>query len=75
MTNETSTRAQHVFVVRLWSEATGPAPAQWRGSVEHIPSGQHLYFAALDDLIDFIVFQTEWYGTLSSRYYREEKTK
>jgi hypothetical protein len=65
MTNETSTRPQHIFVVRLWNEATGSVTAQWRGSVEHVPSGQRLYFAALDDLIDFIVFQTKWKRVLS----------
>jgi hypothetical protein len=67
--NETARRPQHTFIVRLWAEsATGtavPAPAvaaaaRWRGSVEQVPSAQRLYFTSLDDLIDFLIFQSGW---------------
>lgn len=45
---------RHLFIVRLWSEPHQPTPQAWRGSVEHIPSGQRLYFSSLIDLADFI---------------------
>lgn len=41
---------QHLFIVRIWFERADT----WRGQVEHIPSGQKLYFTSLDDLNDFI---------------------
>jgi len=44
-----------LFVVRFWAEAA-PQP-QWRGSVEHIPTGQKLYFVSMRDLTDFIALQ------------------
>jgi hypothetical protein len=47
-------RVEHLFVVRVWLEP-GAAPGdEWRGSVEHIPSGSRRYFGALTDLQTFI---------------------
>ncbi len=54
--NNLSSRLQHVFVVRLWSEISDPNQAQWRGSVEHIPTGERMYFTSLVDMTDFIRF-------------------
>ncbi len=48
-------RDEHLFVVRVWREAGASGPGAWRGSVEHIDSGQRKYFADLDDLRAFIV--------------------
>jgi hypothetical protein len=47
-------RPEHLFVVRMWQESSRRAPDQWRGSVEHVPSGQRLYFVSLGDLNAFI---------------------
>jgi hypothetical protein len=58
--SEAPRRPQHVFIVRLWTEAAEPTTAQWRGSVEHVPSAQRLYFVSLGDLTDFIVLHTKW---------------
>jgi hypothetical protein len=41
---------RHVFVVRLWEEASADRPKQLRGSVEHVRSGRRMYFARLEDL-------------------------
>jgi hypothetical protein len=49
--------APHLFVVRIWYEPSRRAGKQWRGSVEHVPSGQRLYFASLGDLTDFITLR------------------
>jgi hypothetical protein len=48
---------QHLFIVRIWSESSHAAASQWRGSVEHVPSRQQLYFANLSDLNDFITLR------------------
>jgi hypothetical protein len=48
-------RPQHLFIVRLWSENKPPGP--WRGSVEHVPTGQKLYFTSLGDMNDFITLR------------------
>ncbi len=49
------TRVQHLFIVRIWHELDQEGQAtQWRGSIEHVPSGQRLYFTSLRDLCDFI---------------------
>lgn len=49
--------SQHLFVIRLWSETDQMPQAPLRGSVEHIPSGQKLYFTSLNDLSDFITLK------------------
>jgi len=54
MSNDAA-RPSHLFVVRLWLEpGRTPAESQWRGSVEHTPSGERRYFAALDELLCFV---------------------
>jgi hypothetical protein len=55
--SETPSRPQHLFVVRIWSEAANPTMAQWRGSVECISNGQKFYFTSLGDMKDFIALQ------------------
>ena len=52
--SEAEQHRQHLFIVRIWVEAGQSALSQWRGSVEHVPSGQRLYFVSLDDLNHFI---------------------
>ena len=51
--------SQHLFIVRIWFETgTEPDPI-WRGSVEHIPSGERQYFVQLSSLVEFIRFRLE----------------
>jgi hypothetical protein len=58
--SEQANRPQHLFVVRLWQEPSRAAPpGQWRGSVEHVPSGERIYFCALADLAGFIARQMD----------------
>jgi hypothetical protein len=49
----------HLFIVRVWREAAGTVTWPWRGSVEHVPSGQRLHFSALADLNDFIIWRLD----------------
>jgi hypothetical protein len=45
-----------VFIVRVWCErGSGDADVtEWRGSVEHIQSGQRAFFRNLDAVLDFV---------------------
>lgn len=58
-------RSEHLFVVRMWQEPASAemseAPANsaqdrsdWRGTVQHILSGERVYFVQLPDLNAFI---------------------
>jgi hypothetical protein len=51
--DEMTTHSQFLFIVRIWL-AEGGREGAWRGSVEHVPSGQKFYFTSLGDLNDFI---------------------
>ena len=51
--SDTSRRREHRFVVRLWFEGANER-GQWRGSVEHVDTGQRVYFASLSDMTEFI---------------------
>lgn len=50
----TAARPEHLFVVRMWQEPGASASALWRGSVQHVPSGERAYFMQLADLNEFI---------------------
>ena len=50
-------RAEHLFVVRMWREASSGETA-WRGSVEDVETHQRLSFTKLSDLVDFISLRT-----------------
>lgn len=47
-------RPEHLFIVRIWQEPEQTRAGEWRGSIEHVPSGQRMYFASFSDLTDFI---------------------
>ncbi|MBN2549325.1 MAG: hypothetical protein JXB15_09215 [Anaerolineales bacterium] len=55
MDEKTSPISSSLFIVRIWNPSS-QIPDAWRGSVEHVPSGQRLYFTTLADLNDFIAF-------------------
>jgi hypothetical protein len=45
-----------VFIVRIWCEQGEVASAapEWRGSVEHVDSGQRMFFRHLDRILEFM---------------------
>lgn len=45
-----------VFIVRVWCERgdDDAAVPEWRGSVEHIQSGQRAFFRNLDAVLEFV---------------------
>ena len=50
-----ATDDRHLFIVRVWREDSRVAPGgQWRGSVEHVPSGQRIHFVSLEALTEFV---------------------
>jgi hypothetical protein len=49
-------RPEHAFLVRTWRESgAAGARAEWRGSVEHLPTKQRRYFRDFADLCAFIL--------------------
>ena len=56
----------HLFIVRLRRESYGADAWPWRGSVEHVRSGQRLNFATLADLNDFIIWRLDKPASLTS---------
>lgn len=45
------------FVVRIWlepREVKGTSP-EWRGRVEHVQTGERVYFRGLDRMIEFMM--------------------
>ncbi|MCL4859455.1 MAG: hypothetical protein KJZ93_08610 [Caldilineaceae bacterium] len=55
-----SERPQHLFIVRTWREPSSVVSAgEWRGLVEHVPTGQRRYFSRLDELDRFILQQMD----------------
>jgi hypothetical protein len=44
------------FIVRIWRE-TGGNPStvnEWRGSIEHVPSGRRIFFRELGAIVTFM---------------------
>ena len=58
-----------VFIVRVWLETREikDAPVQWRGVVEHVPSGERHYFTDLNDIKAFVGSFLEDLGIDSGR--------
>lgn len=48
--------ATQIFIVRIWVEPREikGAPPEWRGTVEHVLTGQRRYVASLAELMAFI---------------------
>ena len=52
------------FIVRIWCESnqSGSACAEWRGSIEHVPSGQRGFFRDLGAIGRFMKPHLEQLG-------------
>ncbi len=44
-----------LFTVRLWEEVLGNQQNEWRGQVQHIPTGKTRYFRQWQTMIDFFL--------------------
>jgi hypothetical protein len=49
-----STQNTHLFMLRLWSEDLGGGQTDWRGSVQHVNSGELRYFRDWPTLQAFV---------------------
>ena len=49
-------RYVHTFIVKVWLERRELEGAQpeWRGRIDHVPSGRQVYFRDIADIIHFI---------------------
>ena len=45
----------HLFTIRLWLEDLGDGQVEWRGSVQHVISGELRYFRDWPALIEFLI--------------------
>lgn len=47
---------RHVFILRIWREPREikGAELEWRGVIEHVPTGERRYFNELNDVVDFL---------------------
>ena len=52
-------RVEHLFLIRVWREPTRLQASDWRGSAQHVTSGDTLYFSRLPDLDLFIAHRLE----------------
>ncbi|MCF7220880.1 hypothetical protein [Marilutibacter chinensis] len=52
------------FIVRVWSERSDreTVAAEWRGSVEHVQSGQRVFFRHLETVVEFMKPHLEGIG-------------
>lgn len=41
----------HLFMLRLWAETLGGGECEWRGRIQHIASGESVYFRDWPGLI------------------------
>ncbi len=50
-------RITHSFVLKVWLETRGRAaqPAQWRGYITHVPTGERRYVQELSDIVMAII--------------------
>jgi hypothetical protein len=71
--HEVIQRSEHLFVVRMWREQAAVGQGQWRGSVDHVTSGQKHYFSNTSDLIEFVTLRLEERHTPSGRSVRESR--
>jgi len=44
----------HLFTVRLWLEPLGNGQTEWRGKVQHVPSGEAQYVRDWPELQAFL---------------------
>ena len=49
-----STQNSHLFMLRLWPEDLGGGQTDWRGSIQHVNSGELRYFRDWPTLQAFV---------------------
>jgi hypothetical protein len=53
----------HLFTLRVWQEVTDPTETEWRGRLQHVPSGKVCYFrdwsVLVSDILSILSDDTE----------------
>ena len=62
----------HTFIVRIWREPREieRAVPEWRGVIEHVPSGERNYLKDLEEILTFMASYLEEMGIRPHRYQR-----
>jgi hypothetical protein len=52
--------SNYAFIVRIWLEPReiSNLPAEWKGMIQHVSSGQQRYFNTFEQLVAFIAQET-----------------
>lgn len=58
MSSEQARRHDGSFIIRIWWERGGEEAGHWRGWIQHVRNGNHVYFTNLRDMADFIEHET-----------------
>ena len=51
MNRDYQRQQSHLFTVRMWQEELGEGQSEWRGKVQHVQSGEVLYFRQWSALV------------------------
>jgi hypothetical protein len=52
--NDSSTLHTHLFVIRIWAQDIEDGRQEWRGRVQHVPSGEVHYFREWADMLAIV---------------------
>jgi len=52
--NESGSYPTHLFVIRVWAQDIENGRSEWRGRVQHIPSGEVHYFREWADMVSIV---------------------
>lgn len=63
----------HLFMVRLWTEDVGDGHREWRGKVQHVLSGEAIYFRDCAALVAFLSAWVEHRGDAASSAPRSQE--
>ncbi len=51
---DSSTPRTHLFVIRVWAQAIEHGHTEWRGRVQHVPTGEVHYFREWADMLTIV---------------------
>jgi hypothetical protein len=43
-----------LFTIRIWNERLGDGIFEWRGKVQHVLTGDYIYFHTWEDLVSWL---------------------
>jgi hypothetical protein len=55
MAGRWSNHPSQLFTIRLWAEQIDAGHVEWRGKVQHVPTGEAHYFRSWQQLVERLV--------------------